>query len=198
MANPPGVVCFEGEWEGFESPVTIRPSLELLENLNAIRFVHRNATTKDELRHNLDRWLSSRKQGYDFCYLAYHGSPGELDLVNSERADEDMEGLALEDLADMLGTRAEGKILHFGSCAVLSVPDDRLVDFCRRTKVRAISGYTRQIDWVDSAAFEIIAIETLCTAKKLRPAYNRLYGDHPVLAKRLGFKMATAKWVDDH
>ncbi len=178
--------------------MTIRPSLELLKSLGKIRFVHRDATTEDELRHNLDRWLSSRKQGYEFCYLAYHGSPGELDLVNADRADEDMEGLTLEGLADMLGTRAEGKILHFGSCKVLSIPDEQLIDFCRRTKVRAISGYTSEIDWVESAAFEIIAIETLCTATQLKPAYKRLYRDHPVLAKRLGFRMATAKWVDDH
>jgi hypothetical protein len=61
-AKPPGVFCFEGEWEGsIESRVSIEPVLRLLESRDRIRLVHRDVATIDELQYCLDRWLSARE-----------------------------------------------------------------------------------------------------------------------------------------
>jgi len=50
--------------------------------------------------------------------------------------------------------------------------------FCRKKGIKALLGYTATVDWVESAAFDLLVLcdlaDTLAKGGSLRPIYNRL------------------------
>lgn len=139
--NKPGVVCFEGEWddEKLDSRLSAEPALRLLESAEYIRLVHRDVPTIDAFEFQIERWLRTKQRGYDLAYFSFHGSSKELYLPDGNT-------VTLDNLADMLDGRAQGKTLYFAACRVMAAPDEYLVDFCKRTGARAIAGYTRNVE----------------------------------------------------
>lgn len=103
--------------------------------------------------------------------------------------------LELEDLADIIGGGAEGRIVYFGSCQTLAATDEELQTFCKKTGIRAIVGYTRAVDWLETAAFDFILLPQLLDATYVKPIFTRLAKDHPRFVRGLGFRMATANWA---
>ncbi|NMM85846.1 hypothetical protein B2J88_15970 [Rhodococcus sp. SRB_17] len=188
--KPPGVFCLEGEWDDtIESTLSIEPALRLLEARDDIRLVHRDVATKAELRYYLNRWLGTRLRGYDFGYLGFHGSAEYLYIGD--------ETLSLDELADMFDGRCGGKVLYFGSCSVLAAPDSVLTKFCRDTGARAVAGYTKDVDWIETAAFELLLVSKLVYSTNMKPAYTSLCKTYPDLTRRLGFRMAHSTWASD-
>ena len=49
-------------------------------------------------------------------------------------------------LEAMINARAEGRVIHFGFCAVVRARDDRLRTFRRNTRARAVIGYGKTVD----------------------------------------------------
>lgn len=183
----PGVFCLETLWDDRDltDDSSVRPSLELLQRLETIKFIHRDVGTRSEFETLLDRWLLRRYRDYGIGYLAFHGSPGSLWVGNSD--------LPLEDLAELMGRRAEGRILCFGSCATMRVPPKRARAFLRATGVRAICGYTRTVDWVTSAAFEILLVEALTHSdNRVDTGFRRLERLAPGIIEALGFRAVWA------
>jgi hypothetical protein len=146
-----GVFCLEGEWDAqIEGRESVLPILEVLEQLEVIRFVHRNAHTTTELEHHIARW-TERGQSFDLVYMAFHGSRAGLSL--SEGHD-----VARERLAILMEGAGKGAGIHFGTCSVLRRSDTDLEQFISATGARMICGYTRNVDWVDSAAFDLALV----------------------------------------
>ncbi|YCN55431.1 DUF6642 family protein [Rhodococcus erythropolis] len=188
--RPPGVFCLEGEWEeSIESRLSIEPALRLLEARDDIRLVHRDIATLAELEYYLDRWLNTRLRGYDFGYLGFHGSAERLDVGHEQ--------MSLDDLAELIDGRCQGKVVYFGSCSVLSAPDEVLTNFCRRTGARAVAGYTKNVDWIETAAFELLLVTKLVHSTNMKPAYTSLCKTYPDMTRRLGFRMAHSAWASD-
>ena len=103
------------------------------------------------------------------------------------------EDYTLEDLADFMGKRAEGRILCFGSCDTMRVPNDRARLFLKATGVRAICGYTRSVEWVASAAFEMLLIDALTLSDaRIDTGFRRLEKLAPGLIDELGFRAVWA------
>jgi hypothetical protein len=95
----------------------------------------------------------------------------------------------------MIDGRCEGKVLHFGACSVLKAEDEVLQQVCRDTGGKAVAGYTRSIDWVESAAFELLLVDRLARSVKMKTAYASIRGQYPDLSRKLGFRMAHATWA---
>jgi hypothetical protein len=90
-------------------------------------------------------------------FFAMHGEPTKLHLGDGE-------DVGLGEVASWMSGTCQGKRLYFGSCSVLQAPDDTLRGFLRETRATLLCGYTREIDWVDSAAFETVVLDSLVNA----------------------------------
>lgn len=189
--NAPGVFCLEGSWDySLDSRLSIESALRLLERNQTIRLVHRDVATRGEFDHYVDRWLRRELKGYDFLYLGFHGTPKTLYVGDEEQ-------LTLDEFAELIDGRCGGKVLYFASCKVLAADDDTLTDFCRRTGAKAVAGYTRDVDWVEAAAFELLLVSDLVRARNMKSAYTRLRKEYPEFTRKLGFRMAHATWASE-
>lgn len=183
-----GIFCLEGEWEGLLTDRTsVEPPLRMLENMKGCsKVVHRDVATRDEFDYYLSKWLQKRYADFGLAYLAFHGDRGEINLGRDV--------VTLDDIAETIEGRAVGRILYFGSCATLAVEDDVLEDFCRRTGARAVVGYTNYVDWLQSAAFDLILIPELLNSRYLKPIFPRLSKDYHYFVHTLGLRLATSSW----
>lgn len=131
----------------------------------------------------MSRWFEAKYQGYGVAYLAFHGRRNRIVLGDGEE-------VTLEQIADVIDGRAAGKILYFGSCSTLAMTDQRLKAFCARTGAKAVVGYTRNVGWLEAAAFDFILLPKLLAASSIRPIFTALRRDHPRFVTGLGFRMA--------
>lgn len=184
-----GVFCVEGEWSGrLTDRTSVEPQLQMLANMQCCSgVIHRDAATRDEFDYYVNKWLQRQYARYTVGYFAFHGEPGHIRLGRDD--------LSLADMADIIGGRAEGRIIYFGSCATLQASDEELQTFCRQTGVRAVAGYTRRVGWLETAAFDFILLPQLLDAGYIKPIFTRLAKDHQRFVTGLGFRLATANWA---
>jgi hypothetical protein len=153
------IFCLEGNWStDLTYSGSIRPVLEVLRNLDYVDQNHappiyRDACTRHEFEVLISRWAKDYGD-YRVAYIASHGAPGIISLDHGESID-------LEDLAALLEGKCEGRILFFGGCATLGVSRQRVAAFLKRTRARAICGYSKPVDVLDAVAFEIMFFGTL-------------------------------------
>jgi hypothetical protein len=186
----PGIFCLEGEWDhqAVTSKLSVRPLLELIEMLEVSGgWFHRDVATREELAYYLGRWVDDEEADFPVAYFALHGSPGCLALAR--------ESITLAELAEMLGTGAAGRVIHFGTCGTLEVPAEELTAFCRSTGLKGVTGYTRTVDWAESAGLDILLLRELLESARLKPMVKRLLTNYPGAVEGLGLRVATANWV---
>jgi Family of unknown function (DUF6642) len=151
----PGVFCLEGQWEeDLTDRVTVRPTLELLERLRQIQFIHKDVATSAELDHFLDRWMLRAYANYRVGYFAMHGRAGGLELSRRH-------SVPLQHIAARIDGKCTGRRLYFGSCSVLGASDQALQEFLHQTGAELICGYTKEVDWAESAAFDTVLLAAL-------------------------------------
>ena len=191
------VYCLEGDWEGeLTSRSSVRPMLELLEGLKRIEYVHKDVGTRAELRYYLRRWLDDDPSvaEYGTLYLAFHGgsrgsrSAGERVLQISEADDGE---ISLEELASILGVNLTGVIIHLGSCSLLRERPSVLADFLEATGAKALAGDTTDVEWVASAAMDMLFLDKIASYSQWPAAKRALESDDALrsLRRTLGFKI---------
>lgn len=153
--------------------------------------VHRDVATRDELAVYLDQWFNfkPRKGDPDFRIgmFAFHGDREVISLG--------ADVINLDDLEAMIAGRAQGKILYIGGCNVLDVGEDRLMQFCRRTKAKGLIGYTKAVPMVETIAFEMLLINHVLTRSSFKPMYSSLVREHLTWVKKMGLRMASGSWA---
>ncbi|MGY1690353.1 DUF6642 family protein [Geodermatophilus sp. SYSU D01105] len=186
-----GIFCLEGEWE--EDRLTdrksVRPGLDMLMAMRDDQLIHRNAATAEEFKFYFSRWASHRYDAFPLAYLASHGSRGWLNLGG--------DFLSLANIADFSSRQLKNRIIYFGACETLGATDSQLKKFVERTGVKAIVGYTRQVSWAESAAFDFTLLPALLDDDDVWDVYTRLYKQHPHFVEGLGLRMATPDWVSE-
>lgn len=188
----PGLLCLEGEWDEDNptSRMSVEPTLRLLEKANYFDVVHRDVCTEQEFWRHLDRWAYHKAfKDYKTLYLGFHGSPhrfyiGELPI-------------GLEQLSQRLEGQCADSLIYFASCGVLGADESTLKTFCKQTGAKAVMGYTEEVDWLESAAFELINLGTIANTASAKIAYKAVMKGYGELATRLGFRVATATWASD-
>ena len=178
----PGIFCVEGAWS---SKLTDRASvldmLEILEDVVGIDFIHDRVTTVDALFHELRRWRQKQYAHYSLGYFALHGKAGKI-LIGRR-------SVTLKQLGDVLADGCDGKTLYFGSCSVLQAPKREIRAFQKLTKADCVVGFTREVDWLASAALDLILLQALALGSdpaEIEPWLNKEYGG---LAEHLGLQM---------
>ncbi len=171
--------------------MSVEPALRLLERNEQIKLIRRGVSTRGELEHHVDTWLSRGLKDYDFAFLGFHGSARTLYLGDVE--------LSLDDLADIIDGRGAGKVLYLASCKVMAAEADVLQEFCARTGIKGLVGYTRNVNWIEAAAFELLLVSTLTRSKgtRIKPAYDRIVRKYPDMSTRLGLRMSHLTWTSD-
>lgn len=187
MPKPGGVFCVEGQWdENLSERGSVLPTLELLERLGAIRFIHRDTATPQELRHYLEVWLSRKYTAYHVGFFALHGAPTKLHLSDAHT-------VGLAEMASWMAGRCDGKRLYFGSCSALRASDTTLSEFLRETKAAMICGFTKDIDWIESAAFETVVLNNLVNGARADSVERLMKTSRwEPLAQHLGFRVVYA------
>ena len=196
MANSrvKGVFCLEGDWErNLKSRTSIGPVLELLEESSypAVPYIRRGVGTRTEFDYYLGRWILKKYNAYPILYLGFHGSPGFLHVGHGEGS-----GINLKELAERLEGKCKKRIVHFGSCGTLDIHGMRIRSFLERTGALAVCGYKSEVDWMLSAAFEIILFYKLqfnaLTKPGMAAVRKRVRSQASDLARMLKFRMVIA------
>ena len=165
-----GVFAFEGDSEvDLRANHSVRPVLQFLSDLESVKFIHRDIGTPEELELYVKKWTQERYNQYQVGYFWFHGSPGELWLPDGRRS-----GISLDDLADWIDGRAEGRIIHFGACSVMRLGESRLRDFLKRTGARAVTGYRKDVFTLESTAFDALMLGALCHYRRISYAEKYL------------------------
>lgn len=142
------IFCLESLWDNkLEKKLSVLPLLELAERTCSLEFIHLTCNTTAELEFNLG--LSPKRKSYGLLYLAFHGSVGSIQLYNGESID-------FNRLAKMMGQRYEGWVVHIGSCNTLNAKESEIREFIKQTGIKVVTGYVKTVDWVDSAALDLI------------------------------------------
>ena len=188
MPKPPGVLCLEGDWEDSPaSKMSVESALSLLEHHEYLRVRHRNVNTMAELDYHLSRWTMRPYNDFPFLYLGFHGHEEAIYLGD--------EPVGLQQLKLKLADKCHGKVLFLASCSALDTAPDDLKKFCRDTKAEAIVGYTRDVDYIEAAAFEIMLFSELSKGASIPATHTAVARRYPDLSRHLGFTSATSRSV---
>jgi hypothetical protein len=178
----PGIFCVEGGWSPkLTDKSSVRPLLEYLEGVGQIRFLHDNVRTVSELVHLIRLWPQRQYQRYSIGYFGFHGVPGRLRIGR--------QFITLDELAEEMNGSSAGKTIYFGSCSVLDLKRREIEEFRRATKARCVAGFDRDIDWHESAAFDLILFEALTYYRRIDAVDRWLRENYGSLVRRLGFRM---------
>jgi len=171
------IACVESMWNGhIENKLNVLPTLELISKTMDSKFSHLTCNTREELQYNLNLLC---KRNYGVLYFAFHGSPGRIHLHRDR--------VKLPELAGMMNHRFTNWMVHFGTCSTLRKPT-AVRDFVEQTQVAMVTGFTRDVDWIESSSFELLLFKALHTFKSPRVVIRHLQHKYPDLVESTGFK----------
>ena len=144
-----GIFCLEGLWDtDLKKGSTVRPLLELLRvNVN-IPYIHRECATVSEFEFYAQKWPQKRYAGYPILYLTSHGEEFGINLEDGF--------VNLDRIGELIGKRGKNRVIVISSCSTLETDKRNIRRVLRATECMAICGYKVDVDWMRSAAFEIL------------------------------------------
>lgn len=188
-----GIFCLEGDWwNDLNQSGSVKPMLDLISAgaQFAVPSVHRDVATRDELGFYLRKWVQGRYKKYPLLFLAFHGSEGALHLSDGRRAESRVE---LDHLGELLEGRCAGRVIHFDGCSTVVGDVRHLKRFLTRTRALAVTGFTKDVPWLDAAAFDILLFGTFqrhaLDRRGMASVKRRLLAETRGMAKALGFRM---------
>ena len=192
-----GIYCIETVWFGTKDQTSVRPMLQLLESsFLQVPFIHRTAQTKREFQLNLRKWLELRPSEFPILYLGYHGRPGKVEFEDENGSE--MTFNSVGERLSKLG-RCNYRLIHFASCSTLNLSDNAAEQFLNKTDASAVSGYMKDVDWMESMALDLLLLESLqfggnkqITSDVVKSCRDGLTKNPAYLAfsKSLGFTLA--------
>ena len=150
------IYCLEGNWNKHpHSNQSIRPILDLLFTFSKAKYIYRKCPTKEEFIKGLQAFTQKRYSNYTVLYIAYHGRKNRIYFGK--------EYITLKEIADVLEGKLNGKIVHLGSCSTLNTTERNITDFINRTGCSFVSGYKKDVPYIESSAFELLYFNILNT-----------------------------------
>lgn len=187
-----GIFCLETPaWKEGRDEIkdksTVEPLLRLLEMVCKIPYLHHDVATIAEFDFYLEKWSRKSLDTHPILYLGFHGGPGTLGVGEGD-------GISLSDLAERLDGRCTGRVIHFGCCDTLRVHGHYLNEFLRQTGALAVCGYKAGVEWLLSAAFDLLVLRGLQEvsfrqAPSMRTLEDILKKDAPGLMRNLEFRI---------
>lgn len=187
------VFCLEESgWFGVKDKTTVEPVLRLLETWRTdFSYLHYDVGTLEEFYFFLEKWREPSFDSYPILYLGFHGAcSGSSILVGEGKNNE----VKLTELARRLKGRCRGRVIHFSSCRTLRARIHQLDKFVDTTGALAVCGFTKDVDWLESAALDVLVLGRLQNASfrqsnSMRKFERELEEVAPDHCDRLGFRM---------
>lgn len=149
-----GIFCIEGLWDpDLKVRSTVRPLLEMLQQVAGINYIHRDCATREDLEFYLGKWVQKKYSAYPILYLTSHGVESAITLGT--------ESYSLDDLAGVLEDKCANRLIMISSCSTMRIDKRYLKRFLERTGVLAVCGYRTDVDWLRSAAFELLLLSEM-------------------------------------
>ena len=172
------IICLEARWYK-KNPVTVQPFLETLRLIQGIEYSHFPCNSIEELKQH----LSFNPYGSNvILYIAAHGRRGKISFSDTN----DKKRAPLEDIAEMMGDKFYGAMVHFSSCSILNVTPERYYDFKLRTGLSIVSGYTVETGFIESYAMDMLIFSNYASYKRKTPFVKYMYKKYPDLIKQSG------------
>ena len=196
--NMRGVFCLETIWFDTDDGTSVRPALEMLKaSYLKTNFIHRNAVTKDEFFFHIGKWVELEASEYPVLYLGYHGKDGNIYLVNDDKKYDDENRIELDQFSQRLKGKCKNRIIHFSSCSTLNILRKNAQNFLRETGAYAVSGYKKEVEWMQSTAFDILFLDLIQYggSKNITPRFMTnlrkclMKEPYSELRKNLGFEL---------
>ena len=199
LEDTKGVFCMEThEWFGIDEMEgvdnsSVEPSLLLLEKLADYNVPYRrlDVATREEFEYFLDSYLTDTYDDFPILYLAFHGRGPRRDGIAGITLGNG-DSYSLDDLEAKINGRCKGRIIHFGACGIMSESPERLRSFIANSRALALCGYTEDVDWLESAAFDLLLLGYLqwaaFTQRSLRKVERDLRKTASGLCVKLGFR----------
>lgn len=165
------IYCLEGNWNNHpNSKQSIRPILDLLNTTYKVKYIYKKCLTKNDFLLHLEKFTYKRYKNYPILYLAFHGRRNKILIGN--------EYITLKEISNVLEGKLAGKFVHFGSCSTLGTSERNISSFISNTKCDFLSGYLKDVDYIESTAFELLFFELLqkyTFAKKVENIISKKY-----------------------
>ena len=147
------------------------------------RFIHRHAVGAGEFENYME-WRKHRSvRSFGTVYLAFHGSQNGLQVGN--------ETFSLENLARLIGRLPRG-VVHLGSCSTLLGSENAARAFLKTTGASMITGYQRDVDWLDSAAIDTVWLGYVAYYSRLGDAARYFKTRYASVLKYLGWQSVSS------
>jgi hypothetical protein len=182
------IFCLEGLWEqDLTKKSTILPILDLLYRNNKIEFIYRDCATKEEMEFYLIKWTQEKYAYFPILFLAFHGEEGLIHIGKTK--------YPVERLSDILAGKCTNAIIFFASCMTLNIDKRKLKKILVKTGALAICGYRSDVDWIKSAAFEILVLNEMqqnsLTVQGVDAIRRRILQEYPKMVNDFEFIMLT-------
>lgn len=169
-----GVFCIESveEFESFE------PTLKLLSGQLDFPILNRPVRTRRALTRAITEWGNRDNLKYPLLWMWGHGS--KEGFYVDDPAGPGNSRLDLGTLADMAADGSfdwSGRHVHFGACSTLAGGDDAYRSLLQTSGLQGISGYTTDVYWIPSFAFEMLYMQLLQEAMTFRSSEGGLGED---------------------
>lgn len=177
------IYCIEGNWnDNPRSNQSVKPILDLLYSFYKVKYIYRKCVTRDEFLEGLQTFTQKRYSNYTILYIAYHGQKNCIDFGNDNF-------ITLQEIANVLEGKLNGKIVHFGSCSTLHTSLKNIADFITRTGCSLMSGYRKDIEFFSGSAFELVYFELLQQFTSLRKIQSTVTKKYQTFVENIQFFM---------
>ena len=182
------IFCLEGLWEqDLTKKSTILPILDLLYLNDKIEFIYRDCATKEEIEFYLQKWTQEKYAFFPILFLAFHGEEGIIHIGKTK--------YPVDRLSKILSGKCTNAIIFFASCKTLKMDKRKLKKILVNTGALAICGYRSDVDWMKSAAFELLVLNEMqlnsLTVQGVDAIRRRILQEYPKMVKDFKFIMLT-------
>ena len=110
------IFCIEGSWENdHRDTKSVKQALEFLKCIEKVNCIFKQCNNPSTLKELIFDSMLAKYKKLSILDFAFHGEPNNI-LVGKRNGK-----VNLEEIAEMIGDKANGKIIHFGSCSALDV-----------------------------------------------------------------------------
>lgn len=177
--NKPRVWCMEGSWSSSVHDLrTVAPLLDTLRQFGG-ESVRQPINTPEDLAASMRRWGQRQHDAFNIGYLALHGSPQKVYIGRK--------AVTIDELGSWGVGKLSKKVLHFGSCSVLRASPREREKMRTTLGVRAITGYTKNVEWCQSLALDLLLFEVLAHYKRIDAADRYMRVRYPDPVQLTGF-----------
>lgn len=189
-----GIFCMETDrWYRQKDSHTVEPVLQLIEKISGARYEHHDVATCAEFEYCLNRYLKPGYKNYPILYLGFHGWSADEMVDDAHVSLNDGTSVTLNKMEEWIDGRCKDRLIYIGSCGVLQSHGNRLRKFVKNTGAVAIAGYKEEVDWLESATFDMLALGQLQDAAfrkdSIRKFDKELKTGARTLYHRLGFRV---------